>query len=116
MPSKAESVAAKGAEGAGGGKKSAPPMARFVGLKTPETIWLVLRLLVAASSKVSVTLFTGLGEADELPVSDMMMTRCPVGLTSRMSMSPGKVCERLLNVSVTLLTVPAMPETLIVDG
>src|ERR1051325_7782823 len=115
MPLNAESVAENGAAGAGGGKNSAG--LKFVGRKVPDTIWLVCgRPEAASSSKVSVTLFTGFGDVDELPASDITMTRWPVGLTSSPSTSAGNVCERLLSVTVTLLTEPATPETRIEDG
>ena len=66
--------------------------------------------LAAASSNVSVTLFSTF----EPPASDMIKTAVPFGATSIMSSSPRNAVI-LLTVRVTFVTRPVRPETLITE-
>ncbi len=66
----------------------------------------------AASLKVKLTPVAAVAP----PASDIKITFCPPGPTSRMSMSAGKVWDRPLSVTVTFVTVPVKPETTIFDG
>ncbi len=70
------------------------------------SIWL------AASSNVKLTLLTGIPS----PASDMSRTVWPPGPTSRISKSDGYVWVSPTRLTVTLVTVPLTPETLIADG
>ena len=96
--------------GAGAGNESlVEPL--LVGLNVPVTNGVVMEL-VAASSSVRVTSVTSL----LLPTSDMMVAVSPPGPTSRMSMSSGKVWDRLLSLTVTFVTVPHWPATTMFEG
>src|SRR5437867_1241112 len=66
----------------------------------------------AESSKRRVTLF----RSAPPPASDINTTARPAGLTSSRSMSSGKEWLRLESVTVTLLTTPGRPETMMVEG
>ena len=110
MPLKTESTEPPAGAGAGAGNVS--PVPRLVGLNVPVTNAAVVMLLAAASSSVRVT-FTA---SVPLPTSDMMMAFCPPGPTSKMSMSAGKVWDKLLSLTVTRVTVPPNPETAMFEG
>src|SRR5215213_777006 len=104
VPLKSARAAPKGAAGAGAGKVS--PVPELVGRKVPETM--VVPITGAASSKVRLALIASV----EPPTSDIRMIRCPAGPASRMSISPGKVWLSPEIDAVTLVTVPLIPETL----
>ena len=55
-------------------------------------------------------------EVGPVPASDIKVTFCPPGPTSRTLTSSPQPCEKLFKVTVTLLTVPPIPPTLITDG
>ena len=97
--------------GAGGGNTSVPG-SRFVGLNVPDTSGADVRLVAAASSNVSVMLLTAVPP----PTSDMMMAFWPPGPTSSTSTSSGNVCPKLFSVTVTWLTTPVWPSTVMFDG
>ena len=67
---------------------------------------------VAASDNVTVTLFA----LKASPTSEKTNTFCPPGPTKSTSMSLTHVWLRFISVTVTLLTVPFIPVTLIVEG
>jgi hypothetical protein len=74
--------------GAGAGKVSLPVPTSLVGWNVPETSGpLSGSAKSAASSSVRLTLMAGTLP----PTSDMIMAFCPLGPTSRMSISSGKV-------------------------
>ena len=98
--------------GAGGGNTSVPP-SRFVGLNVPDTSGPIAgRFVAAASSSVNVTPLTDITP----PTSDMMMAFWPPGPTTITSTSSGNVCPKLFSVTVTWLTTPVWPTTVMFDG
>src|SRR5688572_2223431 len=85
----------------------------LVGLKVPDTSGPSAgRKLPASSSNFSVNEFTSL----PCPTSDISNAFWPLGLTSKMSRSDGKLWFTSDRVTVTLLTAPFRPDTLITDG
>jgi hypothetical protein len=50
------------------------------------------------------------------PMSEKKTNLFPLGATTIMSMSYGKVCESPVSVKVTLLMLPERPETVMLDG
>jgi hypothetical protein len=111
VPLKAERAAPYGPAGAGPAKKVSLPVLRFVGLKVPDTIWPPVSE-AAASSNVSATSET----SPPPPTSDISITFCPAGPTTRISMSAGNVWVRLLSVTVARVTVPVRPDTTMGEG
>ena len=108
---KTDKVDPYGPAGAWGANRSPSPL--LLGLKVPEKIVAALvRLVVAASSKVRVTWLMLLPP----PQSDSKMVVCSLGPTKRASISPGKAWLRLLKVTVTLLITPVRFETRMDDG
>ena len=104
-----------GPAGAGAGplKSTRFAVAPNVGRNEPVTIWVSSgRSEPAASSNVRFTLFT----SSEPPVSVIRRTRCPAGPTTMASMSSGNVCVIPVIVTLTSVTLPLNPATLIVDG
>ena len=99
-------------KGAGAGAGHVSPVPMLVGLYVPEVKSAVGILLAAASSSVRVIFTT----SSPPPTSDMMMAFCPPGPTSRMSMSAGKVWLKLFNLTVTFVTVPVKPATVMFEG
>src|SRR5581483_3909613 len=113
VPVNAERVEPYGGAGAGATKLEANPSS--VGLKVPETMGPLGEAgndNDAASSNVSITLATEYGP----PVPPISTAVCPAGPASKASISFGNWWLRLVIVTVTLLTSPANPETLIVEG
>src|SRR6185436_5649244 len=111
-PLNAARLVTYGLAGAGAAKASVVA-SKFVGLNVPVASGPPSeRPAAAASEKVKVTLFG----AVPLPASDSNNTFCPVGLTNKTSMSSAHVWLKPRSVTVTLLTVPPIPETLITDG
>ena len=113
MPLKLVSAEPKGLAGAGAGKLSPPvePSERSVGRNVPKVRLAAGNAAAAASDKVNVTSL-----AAPLPQSDINMTFWPAGPTSSTSTSAPQVWVRFRSVTVTLLRVPIMLETLIVEG
>src|SRR2546426_317146 len=110
-PLNADNAVPYGPAGAGAGNVS--PVSKSVGLYVPETIGpLSANPEPAPSDNVRFTLFTPVPP----PTSDSSIAFCPVGPTNKMSKSSGKVWVRPFNVTPPWLIVPAIPETLIVEG
>jgi hypothetical protein len=86
------------------------PDVESAGLKVPVTI--VAGGPAAASEKVTFA-FTA---SVPLPVSDKRMNLRPVGLTTRISTSPGKVCEKPVSVTVAADIEVGAPATVMFDG
>src|SRR5689334_6390160 len=85
----------------------------LVGLYVPETIGPASESeLLAASSKVRSTPFTGLAP----PTSDMRNTAWPSGPTKAISRSSGNGWVKPCNVTLTRQTVAVRVEIVIVDG
>ena len=100
--------------GAGAGAPKRSPVPTFVGWKVPLVRGPASgRAPAAASSSVNVRLVT---PGFPPPTSDMMIAFCPLGPTSMTSTSSVNVCENVLRVTVTFVTVPPAPETTIFDG
>src|SRR5690349_3984399 len=111
MPLKSARSEPYGAAGAGAANVS--PVPEFVGRQVPDVMTAEAgRDAEAVSSKVRLTLTV----SKLLPTSDMRMIFCPPGPTSRMSTSPGKVWLKPKSWTITRLTVPVTPETLMADG
>jgi len=88
------------------------PVPIFVGWNVPVVKSAVGIGLAAASSSVRVIPVT----SSPPPTSDMMMAFCPPGPTSRISRSAGKVWLKLFSLTVTLVTVPVRPATVMFEG
>jgi len=100
--------------GAGAGAPKVSPVPIFVGWNVPLVKGPASgRAPAAASSSVNVRFVT---PGFPPPTSDMMIAFCPLGPTSMTSTSSGNVCEKVLSVTVTFVTVPPAPETTIFDG
>src|SRR6188474_624000 len=85
----------------------------FVGLKLPDASCVLSPSeLAASSSKTKLT--------PEMPVvpptSDKRMIFWPVGPTSNRSRSSGRACVRPNKETLTSVTFPDMPDTLMFDG
>ncbi|PYJ08219.1 MAG: hypothetical protein DMF06_13325 [Verrucomicrobia bacterium] len=99
-------------EGAGAGAGKVSPVPELVGWNVPVVSNAVGSGLAAASSRVRV-----IPETSSLPpTSDMMMAFWPPGPTSRISISDGKVWVRFLSLTITLVTVPVRPATVMLEG
>jgi hypothetical protein len=70
------------------------------------------RAAAAASDKVTVTLVA----LKAVPTSEKTNTFCPAGPTNSTSTSLTHVWLKFFSVTVTLLTAPFIPVTLIVEG
>ncbi|WP_243695315.1 hypothetical protein [Agromyces protaetiae] len=102
--------------GAGPGNASAVPLSLFVGRKVPlDTVPPPASGPPAASENVRVAFVAGTPAPDG-PMSDMNTRFSPVGETSRASMSPVAGCESEASVTVTAVTGPVNPLTVIGDG
>src|SRR5215212_282442 len=110
-PSNTESSEPYGPAGAGEGNVSPLPM--FVGLKSPVTSCVLSASELAASSSN-----TKLMPLMPLvpPTSDKRIIFWPAGPTSKMSRSSGRGCVRPNKETLTSVTVPDMPATVMFDG
>ena len=106
----------QGPAGAGAGNESTSPVSpgsTLLGRNVPAPIAPVaLSPVAAASERVKSMLLRKFPP----PTSERMTAFCPAGPTKSISRSAGYVCEKPRNVTVTALTFPNIPETLIVDG
>ena len=85
----------------------------MAGWKVPLTSWPASdNAVAAASSSVRFMLLT----SPLPPASDIMIAFCPPGPTSKISRSSGNVWVKPVRSTVTLVTVPVNPDTVMSEG